>query len=81
MGVRLILNKIKERWTRSERYELIKKMNDVPQGASTGTEGVGRIGKFLLRLKDEDQEAFDEIKDLIDSYVDECAKTGLILRD
>ena len=57
---------IKERWIKSERYELITGLENAPAGAATGGEGYGMAGKFLADLEKNDSEAFEEIKDLVE---------------
>jgi hypothetical protein len=77
MSFKDILDKIDERWIASERYELIQQFKEAPQGAATGTEGTGIIGSFLIDLKENNKEAYDEIEDLLDEFVILMKEHGL----
>ncbi|HEY4799243.1 MAG TPA: hypothetical protein VII99_09240 [Bacteroidia bacterium] len=70
---------IKERWIKSERYELIIALEEAPQGAATGGEGVGLIWKFLIELEEKDKDAFNEIEDLVEEFIKRSRKYGNIL--
>jgi hypothetical protein len=75
-----IFDQIKKRWTSSERYELIAKLDDAPRGAATGGEGMSLYAGFLLELKKSDPNAFDEIADLVDEFAKENAAYGAIIK-
>ena len=79
MDVKEIIDRIKERWEKSERYELIIQFNKAPLGAATGGEGMGIEGGFLMRLKLTDIEAYKDVEDLIELYAEYCSKHGSIL--
>ena len=74
-----IIEAVKNIWINSERFELISELENVPNGSATGTEGRGLVGLFLLNLRNNNVDAFTEVNDLIEMYVETCAKSGLIL--
>ena len=75
-----VFNQIKQRWTISERYELIRDLEEAPRGAATGGEVMHLHAKFLLKLKQSDLTAFSEVADPVDQFAKECAKYGAIIK-
>jgi len=64
-----IVKQIKERWSVSNRKELIIEFDKAPQYAGSGLEGLVLMGNFLLQLRQKDLEAYNEIQDLVDEYI------------
>jgi len=67
-----ILSQIIKTWETSERFELISKFKSAPTSAATGGEGLAIEGRFLYCLKYNDIDAYNEVKDFIDQFIDVC---------
>lgn len=77
MNISVILEEIYYNLNEDSEYEILEMLKIIPEGSATGTEGVMRIGKFLVDLEVLNKPVYDKIKGLIEKYVLECNKNGI----
>ena len=70
MSFQSTYDKIIEKWKGTEYEFLIKDLHNCSLGAATGGEGIGIIGKYLKDLEENNINAYNLVKDLIEEYLD-----------